>query len=138
MTNQPSANRLFLLGPPSPPHVKLFHQPRLGNGIQAKREARDNWNAFYFFLLLPTSPPSVASANYLCASYTLYMLDVSPAVTPRAPLPSPLSGPSPSSSRCPSKFPGDFISPVSNRISTQFAMLGVTLLLNSTVDRDTS
>lgn len=95
---------------------------------------------------MPFFPPfhsSLASANYLCTSYTLYVLDVSPTVTahacsqllalfcfsPSALLPALF---------CPSKFLGDFISPISNRIGTQFAMLHVTLLENSTVDIETS
>lgn len=44
----------------------------------------------------------------------------------------------PPRSLCPSKFPGDFITPISNRIETQFAMPHVTLLPNSTLDIDTS
>lgn len=96
--------------------------------IRVNREAWDNWNAFFF-----SFPPSLASAIYLCASYTLYVLDVSPTVTAHAyssqlrPLFyfSP-SAPSPCS-LCPSTFPGDFISPISNRIGSQFAMLHVTL-----------
>ena len=41
-------------------------------------------------------------------------------------------------SLCPSEFPGDFISPISNRIGAQFSMLHVTLLPNSTLDMNTS
>lgn len=42
-----------LLGPPSPPYVKLFCWPCLGNGIQVNREAWDNWNVFFS---LPSQP----------------------------------------------------------------------------------
>lgn len=68
----------LLLGPSSLPYVKLFGWPCLGNGIQVNREAWDNWNVFFFSLSFPLS---LASANYLCASYTLYVLHVSPTVT---------------------------------------------------------
>lgn len=72
------SKQTFLLGPPSAPYGKLFCWPCMGNRIQVNREAWDNWNAFFFLL------PLCASANYLCASYTLYVLDVSPTVTAHA------------------------------------------------------
>lgn len=76
----PQQTDFFYLDHHLPPYVKLFCWPCLGNGIQVNTEAWDNWNAFFF----PFPPPSLASANYLCASYTLYVLDVSPAVTAHA------------------------------------------------------
>ncbi len=72
MTNQPSANRLFLLGPPSPPYVKLFCWPCLGNGIQVNIEAWDNWNAFFF---LP-SQPCICKITFV--PHTLYMFSMFP------------------------------------------------------------
>lgn len=128
--NQPSAHRLSLLGPPSPPYVKWFCWSYLENGIQVNSEAWDNKCIF---------PPSSSPALHLQITFVPLTLDrhscfthrygSHPLTAPGSFLFPPTSAP-PSCSCCPSKFPGDFILPISNRISTQFAMLHVTLLAN--------
>lgn len=113
--------------------ILLAQSGEMGSKSTEKHEITEMH--FFFFLHFP---PCLASANYLCASYTLYtclMFHPPLRLTIRGSFSIP---PLPLSSLCPCKFPGDFISPISNRIGTQFAMPHVTLLENSTLDIDTS
>lgn len=103
-----------------------------GNRIQVNREAWDNRNACFFF-------PFTSTALHLQITFVPLTLDMCSKVSPSVkahgrsrsrPLfffdSSPCS-PSSLCSLCPSEFPGDFISAISNRIGAQFSMLHVTL-----------
>ena len=138
MTNQPSANRLFLLGPPSPPYVKLFSWPSLGEMGSKSTEKHEITEMRFFFSSSYFSLPALhLQITFVPLTLYIYALDVSPPPL-RLTIRGSFSIPPPPRSLCPSKFPGDFISPISNRIGTQFAMPHVTLPENSTLDIDTS
>lgn len=107
-----------------------------GNRIQVNREAWDNRNAcFFFFPSLPLPPQPCICKLPLCLLHWICARRFHPPLRLTAAheaglfffsIPSPCS-PSSLCSLCPSEFPGDFISAISNRIGAQFSMLHVTL-----------
>lgn len=130
-TNQPSANRLFFFF--SCRNLRRTWNysagPHRGDEIRVNGKARDNPNVniHFFFLATLTHLCASHSCDVFSAAVTAPNLELC-SISALQPPPSLLLPPAPSSeSLRPLKFPGDFISPVSNRIAAQFAMPRVTL-----------